>query len=83
LAKDYPDECPVFEGRYPSGKAVVGQFWGYWPGGLEEPEFFGSGRVVPFPVMIGDSDCFCLGQLTPLTPAARDLLAAIRQELGQ
>jgi hypothetical protein len=75
LAKDYPDECPVFRFVHclPSGTSF-------------DCEVVGRTAWASFPICIicasGHEGMAMLSELRPLTPAARDLLAAIRQELG-
>lgn len=81
--KDYPDECAVFEVideleprfgehfQFESWDEAAAKGWTrfWWPLHARHGE-----NLV---------DYFDLGQVRPLTPAAEDLLAAIRTELGQ
>lgn len=75
--KDYPDECPVFrldgDGDY------------HWNGTHGQVTLVRT-EGFDFPVVV---DAICnpwlpakLHELHPLTPAAEDLLAAIKAELG-
>jgi hypothetical protein len=70
----YPNECPVFNMSWRKGERWPVQVVDFGREGVTLECWFGAG-------------CFHRGHkaadLVPLTPAARDLLAAIRAELGQ